>query len=136
MSPSLTKADMNYDSITRNFEWKVPSKFNFAQDVIDAHAQDESKANLTAFYHMSDTTGVRKWTFKEISQESKVVASGLLSLGTLRRAMLILPRIPEWWIVNIAAMRTDTVVIPGTTQLTTSDIERCYFWLPLFWWLS
>lgn len=122
MSPALLKHD--YESITKNFEWRVPAKFNFAQDVIDAHAKDEIKANLTAFYHMSDSTGLRKWTFKELSQESKAVASGLLGLGAMSRAMIILPRVPEWWILNIAAMRTDTVLLPGTTQLTTSDIDR------------
>ena len=66
----------------------------------------------------------RKWTFQELSDDSKKIASGLLTLGPINRAMIILPRIPEWWILNLAAMRINTVLLPGTTQLTANDITR------------
>jgi medium-chain acyl-CoA synthetase len=80
--------------------------------------------SLTAFHHLSDKTGQRKWTFQELSEESKALASAILSLGQLNKALIILPRIPEWWLLNIAAMRTNTILLPGTNQLTTHDIDR------------
>ncbi len=115
----------DYDKITKDFRWNIPAKFNFAQDVIDAHAKDPTKFNRIAFHHVSFKTGTeQKWTFQELSKESKAIASGLLSLGNLKRALIILPRIPEWWFLNIAAMRTKTVLLPGTTQLTANDLDR------------
>ncbi|KAG7492022.1 hypothetical protein MATL_G00009780 [Megalops atlanticus] len=30
--------------------------------------------------------------------------------------------LPEWWLVNVACLRTGTVLIPGTSQLTARDI--------------
>jgi medium-chain acyl-CoA synthetase len=117
-------SEFNYESITKDFQWKVPKQFNFAEDVIDAHANNAEKMSLTAFHHLSDKTGQRKWTFQELSEESKALASAILSLGQLNKALIILPRIPEWWLLNIAAMRTNTILLPGTNQLTTHDIDR------------
>ena len=116
--------NFDYESIYNNFKWNVPKKFNFAQDVIDRYASDHEKSNLTAFYYMSEAKKTRKWTFKELSDDSKKMASGLFTLGPINRAMIILPRIPEWWILNLAAMRINTVLLPGTTQLTANDITR------------
>ena len=50
------------------------------------------------------------------------------SMGQISRALITLPRIPEWWILNIAAMRTGTVLLPGTTQLTADDIASKSFY--------
>ena len=79
-------------SINTSFQWDIPEKFNFAQDVIDANAKDATKSNLTAFHHVSIKTGTRKWTFKELSNESQIMASALLSLGKISRALIMLPR--------------------------------------------
>lgn len=112
---------VRFSSSFNGFQWNIPSKFNFAQDVIDAHAKD--KGQKTAFHHVSVSGSTQKWSFQELSQESKNVAAALLSLGQIERALIVLPRIPQWWFLNIAAMRTGTILLPGTTQLTASDIE-------------
>ncbi|XP_023342567.1 acyl-coenzyme A synthetase ACSM3, mitochondrial [Eurytemora carolleeae] len=36
--------------------------------------------------------------------------------------MCILPRVPEWWIINLACIRQKVVLLPGTTQLQEKDI--------------
>ena len=115
--------DFEYDSVVKDFKWNVPSKFNFAQDVIDAHAVEHG--NNVAFHHMCSLTAKeRKWTYKQLSDESKQVASGMLSIGNLQRALVVCPRIPEFWLLNVAAMRTGTILFPGTTMLTPKDINR------------
>ncbi len=114
---------VNKRALSSDFTWNIPAKFNFAQDIIDAHASDKSKQNLVAFHHMSSKAGSQKWTFEEMSQDSKDFASALLRIGHMQKALIILPRIPEWWILNIAAMRTGTVLLPGTTQLTSQDLQ-------------
>ncbi|KAI4559515.1 hypothetical protein MJG53_018041 [Ovis ammon polii x Ovis aries] len=37
--------------------------------------------------------------------------------------MLVLPRLPEWWLVCVACMRTGAVMIPGISQLTEKDLK-------------
>lgn len=113
----------DYDHVYKNFEWNVPETFNFAQDVIDEHANDESRCDLTAFHHLSCNGKEIKWSFLELSTESKRYASALLSLGYIKKALIILPRVPEWWLLNLAALRTDTILIPGTSQLSYKDID-------------
>ena len=49
-------------------------------------------------------------------------------MGQISRALITLPRIPEWWILNIAAMRAGIVLLPGTTQLTADDIASKSFY--------
>ena len=125
---TLKENDFHYDSVYKNFKWNIPKNFNFAQDVIDKYAKDPEKCDSTAFHFMSDDKGTKIWTFKDLSQDSKIMASGLLKLGPISRAMIILPRIPEWWLLNLATMRTNTVLLPGTSQLTSSDIDRYIFY--------
>ena len=45
--------------------------------------EDPKKSNLTAFHHVSNTTGTRKWTFQDLSQDSQIMASALLRFDSL-----------------------------------------------------
>uniref|UniRef100_A0A8B9NUD8 medium-chain acyl-CoA ligase n=1 Tax=Apteryx owenii TaxID=8824 RepID=A0A8B9NUD8_APTOW len=38
------------------------------------------------------------------------------------KVIVVLPRVPEWWLLNVACMRTGIVFISGTSQLTAKDI--------------
>ena len=125
------KNDFDYDTIHKDFKWNIPAQFNFAQDVIDKYGMDPQMSKVTAYHHMSNFKEDTRWTFQELSQHSKAMASALLSLGPINKAMIVLPRIPEWWLLNLAALRTDTILLPGTTQLTPKDISRYSFWFYL-----
>ncbi|KAF1430454.1 Acyl-coenzyme A synthetase ACSM3, mitochondrial, partial [Spheniscus magellanicus] len=66
-----------------------------------------------------------KWNFEELGFLSQKVAnmlSGPHSLQRGDRVLMVLPRIPEWWLLNVPCMRTGVIIIPGTTQLTAQDI--------------
>ncbi|XP_064376369.1 acyl-coenzyme A synthetase ACSM3, mitochondrial-like, partial [Dromaius novaehollandiae] len=66
-----------------------------------------------------------KWSFEELgvlSRQAANVLSGACGLQPGDRVIWILPRIPEWWLLNVACMRTGTVPIPGRQQLTAKDI--------------
>jgi hypothetical protein len=67
-SSPITGNDYHYDDIMRNFEFRVPEKFNFAQDVIDLWATESSSA--LAFQHvMASTTAtdtVIKWSYADL----------------------------------------------------------------------
>ena len=102
----------DYDSMIRDVDVKVPTKFNFAKDIIDKHANDRGLGDKIAFYYVSKNEKITKWSFKELSKQSKIYANSLRSFAVINRAILILPKVPEWWILNIAAIRNGTVLMP------------------------
>ncbi len=115
--------DYNYYDVVADFKWNLPKTFNFAKDVVDQHATDLPKG--LAFHHVSeDGKAETKWTFAELSLKSKEVAAAMNTLGSIKRAVTVLPKVPEWWLVNLSAMRTGTILLPGTTLLTASDIAN------------
>uniref|UniRef100_A0A493TU81 medium-chain acyl-CoA ligase n=1 Tax=Anas platyrhynchos platyrhynchos TaxID=8840 RepID=A0A493TU81_ANAPP len=119
----------DYEAIGR-CEQEVPEYFNFASDVLDKWSQIEKERkepSNPALWWINGKGGERKWSFEELGFESRKVAnvlSGPCGLQRGDRIIVILPRIPEWWLLNTACMRTGVVFIPGTTQLTAKDI--CY----------
>nr|XP_014429150.1 acyl-coenzyme A synthetase ACSM3, mitochondrial isoform X1 [Pelodiscus sinensis] len=79
----------------------------------------------TALWWVNDKGNEVRWNFEELGFYSRKVANVLSEVCGLQkgdRIMLILPRIPEWWLINVACMRTGTILIPGTTQLTAKDM--------------
>ncbi|KAJ7305836.1 hypothetical protein JRQ81_010202 [Phrynocephalus forsythii] len=127
----LARAGQNfsdYESIQREYKPEVPEFFNFAKDVVDKWANAEMggrQPSNPALWWVSDEGNEVKWSFAEMSLTSKKAARVLSEHCGLQkgdRVIVILPRIPEWWLLNVACIRTGTVLIPGTTQLTEKDL--------------
>ncbi len=116
----------------RDLEVRVPDKFNFAQDVIDDFAAREDTRDSPALFHVSGGKEERetRWSYSELSSLSRRAATALNNVcgggggggGRLKRAVTVLPKVPEWWLLNAAALRTGTVLLPGTTLLSSSDL--------------
>jgi len=117
--------DFQYEDVVKSFKWNIPDKFNFSRDVIDKHAK-EIGDNTALWYVDPVTDESLKMTFKELSLESKKAANALQAIGA-RNVMCILPKIPEWWIVNIGTIRANITLLPGTTQLQSGDIAGRLF---------
>ncbi|NXJ14998.1 ACSM3 synthetase, partial [Odontophorus gujanensis] len=107
---------------------EVPEYFNFASNVLDrwTKVEKEGKKPKTPALWWVDGDGEEvKWSFEDLgvlSRQAANVLSGACGLQHGDRVLLLLPRIPEWWLLNVACMRTGTVLIPGTQQLTAKDI--------------
>ncbi|XP_067912576.1 acyl-coenzyme A synthetase ACSM3, mitochondrial isoform X2 [Heterodontus francisci] len=118
----------DYESIKQQYKPQVPKYFNFARDVLDKWSEMEkagSRGSNPAFWWLSECGQEVKWSFQELGVYSKKVANILSEACDLQltdRVIVILPRVPEWWLVNVACMRTGMVLIPGTSQLTAKDI--------------
>ncbi|KFW96959.1 hypothetical protein N336_04029, partial [Phalacrocorax carbo] len=117
-----------YEAIKQQYRPEVPEYFNFARDVLDRWIdveKDGKKSKNPALWWVDGAGEEVKWSFEELgvlSRKAANVLSDACSLQRGDRVILILPRIPEWWLVNVACMRTGTVLIPGTQQLTAKDI--------------
>ncbi|HXM19393.1 MAG TPA: AMP-binding protein [Candidatus Tumulicola sp.] len=111
----------DYESAYRDFRLEVPERFNFTSDVIDRWAEDEGKLALA----WADDDETREdFTFAHFRDASKRCANALRSLGLAAgdRALIVAPRIPEWWEAMLGCIRAGIVPMPGTALLTPKDI--------------
>jgi len=109
----------NYEELYKDFKWSVPEFFNFTGDVIDKYAVDS--ADKVGLWFVNADEEEQKYTYRDLSEASARGANVFKSLG-VKSALCILPRVPEWWIINLATIRQDVVLLPGTTQLRERDI--------------
>ncbi|KAM5228174.1 acyl-coenzyme A synthetase ACSM1, mitochondrial [Ctenodactylus gundi] len=109
-------------------DYDAPEEFNFASCIMDYWAQMEKEGKRgpgPALWWVNSQGDEMKWSFREIKDHSCRVASVLTQTCGLQqgdRLALILPRVPEWWLVTIGCIRAGIVFMPGTTQLKAKDI--------------
>ena len=101
----------------------VPTYFNFTHDVVERWAGERAEA-LALWWIDERGTAERKITFGEMAREARRAAGFFASRGVKRgdRVLLILPRVPEWWVVMLGLIRLGAVPIPGTPLLTAKDV--------------
>ncbi len=112
----------NYEQEWASFTLDVPETFNFGDDVVDKWAEDPNKL---AMLWMDEDGRTERHTFADIRRESNRFASVLQGLGVRKGdgIVIVLPRVPEWHIFLVGAMRLGVVPIPGTILLTAKDYE-------------
>ena len=119
----MTHNMTDYDKTYAEFKWEVPEYFNFAGDVIDKWAKKDP--NKLAMHWVNDDGLEAKRTFMDFSKASKRLCNVLYKNGVRRGdvLMIVLGRSIEWWEVFTACIRMGVIIAPGTTQLTSKDIE-------------
>ncbi|KAM4813795.1 acyl-coenzyme A synthetase ACSM2B, mitochondrial-like [Urocitellus parryii] len=106
----------------------VPEKFNFASNVIDHWAGMEKAGKRPpgpALWWVSGDGDEIQWNFRqlsEVSQQAANVLSGACRLQRGDRVAVVLPRVPEWWLVTLGCFRAGLVFMPGTVQMKSRDI--------------
>lgn len=68
-----------------------------------------------------------RWSFEELGQLSRQVANVLTQVCGLQqgdRAVVLLPRIPEWWLLNVACMRAGRWARLGLAQGAAASWEE------------
>lgn len=119
----MTHNMTDYNKTYAEFKWDVPEYFNFAGDVIDKWATQDP--NKLAMHWINDDGLEAKRTFMDFSKASKRLCNVLSQQGVKRGdvVMIVLGRSIEWWEVFTACIRMGVVIAPGTTQLTSKDME-------------
>jgi acetyl-CoA synthetase/medium-chain acyl-CoA synthetase len=103
------------------FRWELPDVFNFGRDVVDRFAAQPERPALL----WRDAAGrERRLGFGDVRAGSNRVAHVLrgLGLGPGEPVLVMLPRIPEWQLVSVGALKVGALVIPGSTLLRPRDI--------------
>jgi acetyl-CoA synthetase len=120
-SPTKPSAE-NYEALYANFRWQVPATFNFGADIIDRRAREQDGPALIWENAAGET---RSYSYSDLSRLSNRLANVLRKHGVGKgdRVIVMLPRLPEWFIALIAAMKIGAVPIPCIEMLTARDIE-------------
>lgn len=118
-----TQAPATYEELCRNFTIEVPKCFNFGFDVIDSWAEQDR--NKLAMIWVNQEGCEKKYSFRDLKNLSNQAANILIKYGIQRgdRVMLMLPRVPEWWVFVIALIKLGAVLCPCPTMLTPKDIK-------------
>jgi len=104
-------------------EANAPLYFNFATDVVDRWAA--SRPQSLALWHVHATTRAeQKLTFRQIVGLSRRAANFFRSCGIDRgdRVLLMLPRVPQWWVAMLGLIRLGAVPVPATLLLTAREV--------------
>ena len=115
-----------YEDFLRNFQLKVPERFNFAYDVVDRLGRE--CPNERALLWVNPAGEVHDFTYADIARESDRTANMLRDqgIGFGDKVMLILKRHYEFWFCILALHKLGAVAIPATNQLQAKDIVyRC-----------
>ncbi|MCD6382888.1 MAG: AMP-binding protein, partial [Thermoplasmata archaeon] len=113
----------DYDKAYAEFKWDVPEYYNFAWDVVDKWAEDRTKLAVVSVG--PDGESFQKHSYWDLSHLSKKFARVAMDLGIKKgeRVMVLLPRIPEYYIVMLGLIRIGAVPMPTPTLSTAKDIH-------------
>ncbi len=121
-SPNTLPGPEPHEDRLKNFAIEVPEWYNFGYDVVDAWAEQEP--DKLALLWVNQQRVERRYSFRDMKQESdraaRFLQDGTISRGD--RVFLMLPRIPEWWILVVALIKLGAVFTPAPTLLTPQDI--------------
>ncbi len=114
---------LDYDSTRQQFKIDVPEYYNFGFDVIDAWAKKDR--NKLAMIWVNQKGDEKKYSFLDLANLSNQAANVLLKYGINKgdHVLVMLPRIPEWWIFAVALIKLGAVFCPCPTMLTPRDIR-------------
>lgn len=105
------------------FSVHVPEFFNFGYDVVDAWVAEDPER--TALVWVNQQGEEKRYTFRDMKNESDAAVRLLRGSGIRKgdRVFVMLPRIPEWWILVVALIKIGAVYSPAPTLLTSHDIS-------------
>jgi acetyl-CoA synthetase len=113
----------DYEETYRTFSLEVPEYYNFGFDVIDRFARKDR--NRLAMIWVNQEGVEKTYTFRQMMNLSNGAANMLLKYGVKKgdRVIIMLPRVPEWWIFAIACIKLGAVFCPCPTMLTLKDLK-------------
>ncbi|HSW35786.1 MAG TPA: AMP-binding protein [Candidatus Limnocylindrales bacterium] len=112
----------NYDETYATFKLEVPEYFNWARDEFDRWGKDPEKL---ALWVVDDFGNEEKFTFSELTKLSCKLANVFKAnnINPDDKVIIVIGRIPAFWISILACLRSAIIVSPGTSQLTAKDLE-------------
>lgn len=101
---------------------EIPEYFNFAQ-YVDTFAETHADKRAIVWVNEQDT--VREISYGQLQNRSNQIAQVFLKAGVEQgdKVLVLLPRIPEAYLVYLALNKMGAVILPGSEMLRSKDIE-------------
>jgi len=115
---------VDYEKMYKEFRWDVPKEFNFAWDVVDKWAEkDPEKVALVSV--APDGRSAQTHTYGDLSVLSKRFARAADRFGLKKgdKVLVMLPRIPGFYITMIGLIRMGAIPMPTPTLSMAKDIH-------------
>src|SRR5437868_6328157 len=102
---------------------EASAHFNFARDIVEYWARE--RPDGLALWWVDERAREQKLCFRELAEFARQAASAFDRAGVRRgdRVLIMLPRVPQWWVAMLGLIRLGAVPIPGTPLLTERDIR-------------
>ncbi len=122
LAEKFVKCEEDGDGKLVHIRYEHDDEFNFAFDIVDEIAKKDP--NRLAMLHVSAHMRERRFTFKDMMEQSNRVANYMKSLGIGKgdKVMLILKRHFQFWPTMLACHKLGAVAIPATSQLKAHDL--------------
>jgi acyl-coenzyme A synthetase/AMP-(fatty) acid ligase len=117
----FAEARARWEQRTAAFRWEAPARFNFGRDVVDRFAEERGRPALL----WRDAAGAeRRLTYGDVARASNRVAHALRArgIGPGDPLLILLPRVPEWHVAMVGALKAGALVVPCSTMLRPKDI--------------
>jgi acetyl-CoA synthetase len=114
---------VDYEGERATFRLEVPVRFNAVLDVVGRHTERDPDGLALLSLDGKGTVAARH-TWRDLDRLSCRMGNAFMAMGVAKGdpILLMLPRIPEWYVVALGAMRIGAVPMPGPTQLTDRDV--------------
>ena len=112
-----------YEQMVNDFQWDRPVKFNFASNVIDDWATRTPET--PALWWIDGAGQEAKLSYAELARSSRKFCNVLEAAGISKGDLIVVIMKPQpaWWEIVTACLRMGVVISPGTTQLSSKDLE-------------
>jgi acyl-coenzyme A synthetase/AMP-(fatty) acid ligase len=114
----------DYEAERAAFRLDVPPRFNFVLDVLEKRAA-ATPDGLALLALGADGAETARYSWAEMARETRRMGNALLGQGVKKGdpIFIMLPRIPQWYVAALGAIRIGAIPMPGTNLLTGKDIE-------------
>ncbi|KAK8383333.1 hypothetical protein O3P69_011658 [Scylla paramamosain] len=120
---STATRSVTYESFKSEIEQQMTPKeyFNFARDIVAPWAATKPGHPALFFTDGQKETIV---SYSDLLLQAKTLATALRDPQPPKCALVLLPKVPAWWVVNVAGSWCGTIVSCGTTMLTPRDVAH------------
>jgi acetyl-CoA synthetase len=119
----LIKLGGSYEDVYGSFRWRIPERYNMAQDVCDRHALDDGRV---ALIHDRGDGEIHRYTFHDVQKSANRLANVFrhydLSRGSF--VAILLGQDPEAAITHVAAWKAGLVSVTISRLFGVEAVEH------------
>jgi acetyl-CoA synthetase len=112
---------IDYEKDMKSFQWDIPEYYDIAS-VVDSHA--EKNPSHPAILWENEKKETRTLTYDDVKKQSDKLANVLSSL-TIHKGdaiLIMLPRIPETYVSQLATVKTGGIITPAVEMLRARNV--------------